>query len=350
MTLLPDLAELSLGEGSEEFAAGPFRIASFDHDGFSASAFERYYRGRPGVNQIEFRGFPSLRSAWAALLRGELDVLYDVGRDAVEFVEQDVSVHVYPFLRPYPATLFFNSQSPQFSDHRVRLALARAVDTAAVVKGAFRGRARLAKGPLWPQHWAVQGLAPVAAFDPAMAGRLLSETGYTSQHRKVSTRLSFKCLVVAIETQPFERIALLLQKQFFDVGIDMELELVPPQEFVQRLSVGNFEAALFESAAFTTSWVYSFFHSPAPDAPVWIRHGYSGADAELDAMQNARNEDELKRAVAAVYRKMAEDPPAIFIAWPEVARAVSTRFEVPVEKGRDIMGGNLWLWRPAKQH
>ena len=67
-------------------------------------------------------------------------------------------------------------------------------------------------------------------------------------------------------------------------------------------------------------------------------------------MQNARNEDELKRAVAAVYRKMADDPPAIFIAWPEVARAVSTRFEVPVEKGRDIMGGNLWLWRPAKQH
>jgi ABC-type transport system substrate-binding protein len=192
-------------------------------------------------------------------------------------------------------------------------------------------------------------LPSVGTLDPPAAGQLLSAAGYRGLHQRTGRRLTFTCLVAGIETQPFERTALLLQRQLYDAGVDMQLALLPPNEFVRRVAHGDFDAALFESAAFTTSWVYSFWHSPPPGGSGFIGHGYSGADAELDAMQNARNEDELRRGVAAVYKKMSEDPPAIFIAWPEVSRAVSTRFDVPVEEGRDIMGGNLWLWRPARQ-
>jgi hypothetical protein len=35
----------------------------------------------------------------------------------------------------------------------------------------------------------------------------------------------------------------------------------------------------------------------------------------------------------------------VFLAWPQVARAVSTRFLVPAERGRDVIG-SLWQWRP----
>jgi hypothetical protein len=34
--------------------------------------------------------------------------------------------------------------------------------------------------------------------------------------------------------------------------------------------------------------------------------------------------------------------------WPIVARAVSNRFVVPGEAGRDVMG-SLWQWRPAQR-
>lgn len=142
--------------------------------------------------------------------------------------------------------------------------------------------------------------------------------------------------------------ALLAQKQLFAAGVDVELELVTFREALVRFSQGDFEAALFESLAMTPSWVYAFWHSPAPGAPGWVRHGYTAADRELDAMQQARNDEELKTGIVAVYQKMRDDPPAVFIAWPEVARAVSTRFEVPIEKGRDVMGANLWSWRPAR--
>ena len=48
----------------------------------------------------------------------------------------------------------------------------------------------------------------------------------------------------------------------------------------------------------------------------------------------------------AFQRAIVDDPPAIFLAWSERARAVSTRFEVPVEPGRDILS-TLRLWRPV---
>ena len=44
-----------------------------------------------------------------------------------------------------------------------------------------------------------------------------------------------------------------------------------------------------------------------------------------------------KAGVAAFQRAILDDPPAIFLAWSERARAVSTRFDVPVEPERDIL-------------
>jgi hypothetical protein len=171
--------------------------------------------------------------------------------------------------------------------------------------------------------------------------------GLKAAGAKMPSRLRFRCLVPTFETQPIERIALVLQKQLYDFGVDMELELIAVPALLSRLASGDFDAVLMEFFGVTPSWASYFWHSPRTGRPALINTGYSAADKELDAMDMAATEDELRQALAAVYRKFAEDPPAIFIAWPEVSRAVSTRFEVPVEKGRDIMGANLWLWRPA---
>ena len=344
LSLLDEIAEVNLGEGGEEFAAGAFRVGTIAEQGFSAYGFDRYYRGRPAIGRVDFTTFRSPRAAWAAMMRDEIDALYDVGREAVEFVERDPGIRVYPFLRPYLSTLLLNVNTRQFSDPHIRVALSQLVDRHAIVKVAYRGRGQVAEGPLWPAHWALRGVPAVTSYDPAAGIRALA-----SAPKSHPGRLKFRCLVPAgAETQPFERMALMLQKQFVDAGVDMELELVSPTALVQKISSGAFEAALFELVGRTPSWLYGFWRSPAgPHA--WIRHGYSGADRELDAMHLAETEAELKRSIAAVYRRMSEDPPAIFIAWPQAARAVSTRFEIPVEKGADIMGSNLHLWRPARQ-
>jgi ABC-type transport system substrate-binding protein len=76
--------------------------------------------------------------------------------------------------------------------------------------------------------------------------------------------------------------------------------------------------------------------------------GYSNrdVDAAFKAIRLAANDDEYKAGVAALQRAIADDPPAIFLAWRERARAVSTRFDVPAEPGRDILR-TLRLWKPS---
>ena len=66
----------------------------------------------------------------------------------------------------------------------------------------------------------------------------------------------------------------------------------------------------------------------------------------LDAIRNARSDEDYRDAAASFQRVAINDPPAIFLAWGERARVVSSRFRVPAEPGRDVLA-TLRLWRPA---
>lgn len=337
LSLLDELGGLSLGRKYPQYSLGPFVVADANPAGFTAKTFKNYFKGPAIVEGIEYRSYRSARSVWAALMRDEVDVLYEVQRDAVEFVERDQRLRVYSFLRSYVSTLLFNVSAPSLTDKGARLAIANAVNREDILRLAYRGRGRVADGPLAPAHWALS------------EGRQPSST--TRVPRRPADRagtIRFRCLVpTGIELQPFERIALVLQKQLFDAGVHMELEAVTPADFVRRVSSGQFEAALFEFTGRTPLWVRAFWRSPAANSVPWIKHGYRSADRELDAMHFAETEEEVREGVAAVYERLREDPPAVFIAWPEVTRAVSRRFDVPVERGRDVLGTNLRLWRPA---
>jgi ABC-type oligopeptide transport system substrate-binding subunit len=70
-------------------------------------------------------------------------------------------------------------------------------------------------------------------------------------------------------------------------------------------------------------------------------------DNALDRIRHAGSDDEYRAGVAAFQRATIEDPPAIFLAWSERARAVSKRFVVTeTTAGRDILS-QLRLWTPA---
>ena len=69
-------------------------------------------------------------------------------------------------------------------------------------------------------------------------------------------------------------------------------------------------------------------------------------DAALDAIRQAPDDDAYRAGVADLQRAILDDPPAIFLAWSERARAVSTAFEVPTQQDRDPLT-TLRLWRPA---
>jgi peptide/nickel transport system substrate-binding protein len=335
--------------GSPPVGAGPYQLVESSGDGTTVlRAFPDYYQGPPTIPRIEIRTFPTARAAWAAMMRDEIDFLYEVGREALDFVEAESAVQVYSFPRPYAFLLGFNVRHPALARKEVRRALNFAVNREQILQTALRGRGRRADGFIWPAHWAFDRSVPTFAYDRRAAVRLLDQTGLSPRRDADGRerRLRLACLLPS-DWPFYETMALVVQRQLYDVGVDLDLEPVPAQELTARLQKGDFDVFLFNLAnARRLSWPYRFLHTPGPGRAALVNWGYAAADTVLDRIRYARSDDEVRAAVAELQRVLYYDPPAVFIAWDERARAVSRRFQIPGEPRRDILQ-TLWQWRPV---
>ncbi len=328
--------------------SGAFKLVSQRPGGATLEAFAEYHGGRPLIDEVDIRLYPNSRNAWGALMRGEIDFLYDVAPEAQEFVERQSTTQVKPFLRPYVYAMGFNIRHPQLRNRNVRVALNLAVNRGDLLDVALHSHGSTAASHVWPRHWAYDHALPRPAFAPGQASQMLDAEGLVvPRHTRGHTpnRFSFTCLLPAGDMR-FERMALMLQRQLIEVGVDMRLEVLEPQQLAQRLSSGQFDAFLFELASGQVfDWVYWFWHSGREHRP-WVNTGYRGADAALDRIRGALTDAEMKAAVHELQKVFAEDPPAVFLCWSETARAVNRRFEVPPTSDRDIFS-TLTQWRIA---
>lgn len=303
-----------------------------------------YYRGRPGTRAVELKPYDDQRAVWAALMRGEIDAVHETSPSAMEFVEKQSTVRTFPHTRPYFIQVLFNLKHPALRHAAVRQAMSHAVGRPEIIRAALNGRGIVADGPVWPEHWAHSAAARTYAQNVEAATLLLDGAGFRRRTRTgVATapaRFSFTCLTLGGDAR-YEKIGLLLQKQLFDVGIDMQIVALPAKELGERIRSADFDALLMErSSGRSLTWTYLTFHSS--QAP----NGYKAADAVLGRMRSAATDSEIRQTVNEFQRIIYDDPPAIFLTWPVVARAVSAAFTVPDEPGRDVMG-SLWQWKPA---
>jgi peptide/nickel transport system substrate-binding protein len=344
--VLEDLASIPVVMArNEDVGAGPYKVVKRDGLDATLAAFDRYYRGHPALSGVEVINYPTQRNAWAALMRGAIDMLYEVSRDSTEFVQGESSVRMYSFPRPYYIPLVFNVRHPILGNVEVRRAINEALDRAALVRDGLRGQGSPADGPIGLQHWAYSPPQRPFVFDPAAARRRLDAAGFPlkpNQERGVPIRFSFKCLVFGNDSR-FERLAIVAQKELADVGIDMQIEPVPLQLLGPRIQAGDFDAFLHEMSGRSLSRVYYFWRFRKDMSN---NSGYRSADAVLDRMRDAGNDEETRSAVADLLATMHDDPPAAFLVWQKTSRAVSARFDVAAEPDRDILT-TLWQWRAA---
>jgi peptide/nickel transport system substrate-binding protein len=302
-------------------------------------AFPRYYRGAPTIDGIRWKLYPTVRTAWAAMMRGDIDFLYEVGQDTQEFIQGESTVAVFPFLRNYVYALALNSKREAFKDWRVRQALNRSVDRDAIVAQGFKGHATPASGTAWPQHWAYDSTVPGYSYEPERASALLDAAGVPAATQAESggppARLRFTCIFP--EGFPlWESIGLLVQRNFSAIGVDMRLETVTFKDFNSRIAAGEFDAVLSEFIVGNSpSRPFTFWYSGGKQN-FW---GYMsrGVDEALDGIRRASNDEDYKNAFRKFQLEIFDNPPAVFLALGETSRAVNKRFKVVAPAGSDIL-------------
>ena len=338
--LMDDLTvPISKRKDGAVFGTGAYMVDSTSSDEIGMKAFQKYYRGAPTIDRIRWKVYPTVRTAWAAMMRGEIDFLYEVGQDTVEFVRGENSVALFPFLRNYVYAVALNSRRNHFRDWRVRRALNYAVNRASIVQQAFKEHARPESGSSWPEHWAHDATVPSYAYEPERAAALLDAaripTPSSPDPSRPPARFRFTCIFP--EGFPlWEKMGLLVQRDLAAIGVDMTMEALSVKEFNTRIMAGSFDAVLSEFVVGNTpARNFTLWHSSSK-MNVWGYHNDT-VDAALDGIRRASTDAEYRTAFRRSQLGVFDDPPAIFLALGETSRAVSNRFRVVAPAGSDIL-------------
>jgi peptide/nickel transport system substrate-binding protein len=330
--------------------AGPFQIVDEHEDTIQLTRFDRYYQGIPSIGRITIRSFDALRTSWASLLRGELDMVYDVPVDAVEFVRND-DIDVVSVPRWYQHQLILNLHDARFKSPLVRKALNLAVDRTAIIKKVLRGAGAPSAGPVYPRYWAFDSTVPNYAYDPVAANAMLDAAGFEMRTTRDASgppaRFRFTCLLPQNFTT-WERIALEVQKDLLSVGVDMQFKVLPLQEFTDTVFGGRFEAAFVNMISGPTpSRSYMWWRSARRFKGLYNVFGYENEQAEelFEVLVRSTNEAAIRTASSKFQRALYDDPPSVYVAWDTRTRAIHRRFVLPKDERDPVWA--LWKWKLA---
>jgi peptide/nickel transport system substrate-binding protein len=328
--VLESLEALIQKPGGEGIGTGPYVPVGKPTPGLRA--FRDHYLGRPVIEQITETPYPSVRTAWAELLRDNLDMLYEVNVDALDSLQAASGVAVFSFVRHYQYALLFGAHSSSLNSAAIRRELNATIDRSAVVRDALAGHGIPSTGPVPPDHWALESAAPHFGFDAMLAKSL------TARHLKFT--------VLTPADSVYERMALVIKQQLAAASVEMYIQEATQDEIFKALGNDTFDAVLVDMISGPSLFrLYKTYSSKVPSTQK-LRGGPQ-IDAALEQIRHAPSDDAYRAGVTAFQQAIVDDPPALFLAWSERARAVSRRFDVAApDKGREVLS-TLQFWRPS---
>ncbi len=243
---------------SNPMGNGPYTYDSWEKGReIKIEAFKDFYKeGKPETESIRFVFIPDETTRSNALRTGEVDLIdYVPSNEVIAFEnESDIKVDISeaPFMM-----LQFNTTEGPLSDHRVRQAIAYAVDREGVINTAFMGRGTPIYGfpTIVGQNNYDGKYDNYFKKDLDKAKELLKEAGYPD---------GFKTKILSTSTYDMhEDTALVVQDSLKAIGIDAEVELPDWSTRIDRSNVGDYEILVSGTAGniVDMDWATNYFAS-----------------------------------------------------------------------------------------
>jgi peptide/nickel transport system substrate-binding protein len=209
---------------------GPFKFSSYRNDvQLDVERNDAYWGPRPKVDRITFRFLPDAQARALALKAGDVDAAYDFRPDAPGDAGGTSGITVATSgIGAYDALLLSHRGSSPLRELAVRQAVASAVDRATIVDTVWDDAAEIIPS-LVPPAMLGAGAGSVRgwAYDPALARRLLDESGWTSQGGGVRSKdgRSLDLVLRVYDADAHSRVPELIQRQLGEVGVGVRIDL-----------------------------------------------------------------------------------------------------------------------------
>jgi ABC-type transport system substrate-binding protein len=147
----------------------------------------------------------------------------------------------------------------------------------------------------------------------------------------------------------YEHLALEVQRQLTDVGIDIRFDVQPFDVYNERADRGDFEVIMVDIASGPGLSRGSVFWRSPKNPNVIDSFAYENPETEalFEALRASSSDTEVRAITKKLQESFKKDPPAIFLAWNERARAVRGDFQIAVEPGADPLP-RLWQFGAGK--
>ena len=231
------LPEHILGEespadwGNDDFNRAPIGTGKYKFVEWEAGQYislernDEYFGTMPSIENVVVQ-FGADTTLVAALLNGEIDVLYNLPATEIENVEavDGVSVYNYEMMSVYYIGL--NQLDPDLSDLRVRQALAYALDKQTIVDTVYGETATVANDIFPDNHWSHNPDVTVYEYNPEKAMALLEEAGYTMNDSTGYYEKDGETLHLTYDMSTStdgRQVAALIQQYWKAIGVEMEV-------------------------------------------------------------------------------------------------------------------------------
>ncbi|HEY1434111.1 MAG TPA: ABC transporter substrate-binding protein [Thermoanaerobaculia bacterium] len=303
---------------------GPYRFVSWKtQQTIELARNEKYAGPRAHFDRILFRVVPDNTTAYRMLLDDTLDEdELDAGlkQRAASDPAFSACCRLVEFYNLDYNYIVLNNRSPLFSDARVRRAMTMLLDRAAIVRGLYRGSARIISGPWAPDSPAYDARVEPLPFDPAAAARLLDEAGWKAPsaaagREKDGKRFEFD-LLVSEGSEVGRQIDEMFSAELSRVGVTARVRTLEWAAFVEKVDAGAFEAAsLAWSAVDPNPDPYFYWHS-SQCAPNGINDGcYASPEADRLITEARQEMDPARRLekLHGLHRYLRDEAPAVFV-------------------------------------
>ena len=300
--------ELRAGSG-RPVGTGAFRLASARPGEVVLEQHRAYWNGPPRLRQVVFRRYRDPQSLAAALLRAEVDVTSSLTPERAHLLHDDPTIAIDSQTGLNIALLSMNNARPPFDDVRVRQALTRAIDRAALVRDVLGGHGAAARNPLPPSIWGYASRAPELPLDRPGARRLLAQAGLGP---------GFDCtLMFADVPRPYlpapAELARRVAADLGQVGIRARLDRVESwADYLERATRGDYDLAMLGWQADTTDpndFLSVLLASEAVGTTNRSRYSSPAMDALLKQGRRARGQQERTVSYLAAQRLFHKDAP-----------------------------------------
>ncbi len=234
------------------------------------------------IDVVEFRFYTDAATRGLALESGEVQIIGDLLPTDAELLAGNPRIRIVPARVPgLPQQFFLNTQRGVLTEQAVRQALIYATNRAAIVGTVFLGQSPVAYGPLnsiTPFYDpTVESMYP---YDPDLARSLLQGVGFGDEDGDGWLDRGGEKLQLTMVFAPWNQmadVAQLIQSQWRDVGIEVELKQVPDYPtLVEVAGSGEYDLIALNDTGVDASLLNRFYHSEGSSN--WARF----SDPELD--------------------------------------------------------------------